>query len=276
MYHARASPHSPTGIGAGPAPEPEPQTDPDMDFFDADVIIGRMIDQEEDEAPTTADLLVEMDLAQVSRALVTHHKIALSTPDWGNEDLLREVAASPRLRPVLGLYIINERDDTPAAARVDALIRQGAAGAQFWPLPCGFEFAPWQCPDLFNALADRGLPIFMHAEQATYSNLHAVLQAFPKLKVVLQRIPYGDARKILALMRACPNLLLCTSPHFVGGSVIEQFDRYFGCERLVFGSGLFKYDQAPSVAQVAYTQLPEAKRALIASGNLTRLLEAIR
>lgn len=247
-----------------------------MEFFDADVIIGRLIDQEEDEAPTAADLLREMDLAQVSRALVTHHKIALSTPDWGNEDLLREVAASPRLRPILGAYVVNERDDISAEARVDGLILQNSAGIQFWPIPCMFDFAPWQCPDLFNAMADRALPLFLHADQTNYNNLHAVLKAFPRLTIILQRIPYGDVRRVIGVMRACPNLMLCTSPHFVGGSVIEQFDRYFGCERLVFGSGLFKYDQAPSVAQVAYTQLPEPKQALIASGNLTRLLEAIR
>ncbi|MCX5659013.1 MAG: amidohydrolase family protein [Planctomycetota bacterium] len=247
-----------------------------MEFFDADVIIGRTIDQEEDEAPTVADLLREMDLARVGKALVTNHKIALSTPEWGNEDLLRDLAASPRLRPIMGVYVVNERDDTPAAKRVDDLVKQGAAGVQLWPQACGFDFAAWQCPDLFNAMADRGLPLFMHADQTNYGNLHAVLQAFPRLKVVLQRVLYGDTRRVLAVMRSCPNLHICTSPGNVGGSVIEQLDRYFGSERTIFGSGLFKYDAAPAVAQVAYTQLPEPKRALIASGNLNRLMEGIR
>ena len=66
------------------------------------------------------------------------------------------------------------------------------------------------------------------------------------------------------------------SPGFVGGSVLEQFDRYVGVDRILFGSGLFKYDQIPAAAQITYSTLSDDKKALIAGGNLSRLLEAIR
>lgn len=247
-----------------------------MEFFDADVVIGRLIDQEEEAAPTAADLIAEMDRTGVARSLVTSHKIALSTPDWGNDDLAAQIAGKPRLRGVFGTWIMVDRGNPPMDEAVDALIRRGAAGVQLWPTMCGFDFAPWQCPDLFAALADRRLPLFMHADQCNASALDAVLRAFPRLIVVAQRVIYGDALRYLALMRTHPGLHLCTSPGFVGGGAIEQFDRYVGCDRILFGSGLFKYDQPPAVAQVAYAQLPDHKKSLIASGNIDRLLAQVR
>jgi hypothetical protein len=247
-----------------------------MQFFDADAIIGRLIDQNEEETPTADDLIAEMDRTGIARSLVTNHKIAFSNPEWGNEELRRDVTANPRLRGVFGTWVIQDRNNPPPAEAVGALIKQGAAGVQLWPAMCGFDFAPWQCPDLFAALSERRLPLFLHADQTNANAIHAVLQAFPRLVLILQRVPYGDALRMLTLMRACPSLHICTSPHFVGGSVLEQFDHFIGSERLVFGSGLFKFDAPPAVAQITYSTLSDAKKAAIAGGNLARLLEAIR
>lgn len=248
-----------------------------MEFFDADVLIGRSIDQDEAAAATADDLLAELDRCGIARSLVTNQNIALSNPDWGNDDLRRDVVDQPRLRGVFGTWLIQDRDNLAPAEAVDALItNDNAAGIQLWPALSFAEFEPWQCPELFAAMTDRQLPLFMHMDQANWNGVHAVLTAFPSLPVVLQRVSYGDVRKALAMMRLCPTLHLCTSPPFVGGSVLEQFDRFVGCERLLFGSGLFKFDVTPAVAQVTYAQLSDEKKALIAGGNLTRLLEAIR
>jgi predicted TIM-barrel fold metal-dependent hydrolase len=208
---------------------------------------------------------------------VTNQHIALSNVDWGNDDLRRDVKNQPRLRGVYGTWVVRDRDDIAPAEAIDALIaNDNAAGVQFWPAATLTEFAPWQCPKLFEAMADRRLPVFMHSDQTNWNAVYAVLTAYPTLPLVLQRVSYGDVRKALAMMRQCPNLYLCTSPPFVGGSVLEQFDRYVGAERLLFGSGYPKFDILPAVAQVAYTELSNEKKALIAGGNLNRLLEAVQ
>jgi len=247
-----------------------------MDFFDADAIIGRAIDQDEATAPTIDDLVAEMDRTGIQRSLVTNQSILFSTPDWGNDRLLRDVAGKPRLRPVCGTWIMQERGDVTVTQHIDQLIRHGAAGVQLWPSASMFEFAPWQAPEFFAVMSERRLPIFMHVDQTNWNAVHAVLTAFPKLVLVLQRVVYSDSRKALALMKACPGLHICTSPGFVGGSVLEQFDRFVGCDRLIFGTGLFKFDATPAVAQISYSTLSDDKKARIASGNLVRLLEAIR
>lgn len=247
-----------------------------MEFFDADVIIGRQIDQDEAAAPTVDDLIAEMDRSFVARSLVTNYKIALSNPDWGNEDLARDIAPHARLRGVFGTWIVEERDNPPVDVAVDQMITMKAAGVQFWPTLSFTEFTAWQCPELFSVLSERRLPVFLHHDQTNWSCIYDVLRTFPSLTLVLQRVGYMDIRKALPLMKLCPNLHLCTSPPFVGGSVIELVDRVVGSERLLFGTGLFKYDASPAMAQVAYSGLSDAKKTQIAGGNLTRILEAIR
>lgn len=247
-----------------------------MEFFDADVIVGREIDKDEETAATVDDLVAEMNRCGIARSLVTSHKIALSNPDWGNDDLAKDIAPHPRLRGVFGTWMIRERDTPPMDEAVDRLVKIKAAGVQLWPTLSFAEFTVWQCPELFAALSDRRLPLFMHSDQTSWSNVHDVLKAFPRLVLVLQRVTYSDVRKAQAIMKLCPNLHVCTSPPFVGGAVLEQFDRFVGCDRLLFGSGLFKFDVMPAVAQITYSSLNDAKKQQIAGGNLQRLLEAIR
>lgn len=247
-----------------------------MEFFDADAIIGRLLDEEEETAPTVDDLVAEMDRNGIARSLVTNTRIVLSNPDWGNETLARDIAGKPRLRGVFGTWPMEDRGNLAPDVAIDRLIKLGAAGVQLWPAKMNFDLVPWQPPALLGALSDRRLPAFIHADQTNYRDLYATLTAFPKLVLVLQRVPYGDALRMLALMRACPNAILCTSPHFVGGSIYEQFDRYIGSHRLLFGSGLFKYDALPAIAQLTYSSLSDDKKSAIADGNLVRLLEGIR
>lgn len=247
-----------------------------MEFFDADAIVGREIDKDEETAARVDDLVAEMNRCGIARSLVTSHKIALSNPDWGNEELAKDIAQYPRLRGVFGAWLIQERDTPAADEAIDRFVKMNAAGVQLWPAISFAEFTVWQCPDLFAALSDRHLPLFMHSDQASWSNVHDVLKAFPRMVLVLQRVTYADVRKAQAIMKLCPNLHVCTSPPFVGGCVLEQFDRFVGCDRLLFGSGLFKFDVLPAVAQITYSNLSDAKKQQVAGGNLQRLLEAIR
>jgi len=46
----------------------------------------------------------------------------------------------------------------------------------------------------------------------------------------------------------------------------------FGPERLVFGTGLPEFDGGGPVSQVMYSRLPREQKALIAGGNLRRML----
>lgn len=247
-----------------------------FEFYDCDVLLGREIDEDEETAATVDDAVAEMRRSGVARALVTNTKISLSTPLWGNDDLAASLAGHKEVRGIFGIQAVNERHEAPVAERVDALIKQGAAGVQLWPGREAWDFAPWQCPDLFDALSQRGLPAFMHNDSAQPQQVYDVLKAFPKLVLVYQRVFYGHARRILGLMRACPNLHLATSPGWVGGRVIEQFDSYFGSDRMLFGSGYARYDVMPAVAQIIYSEISDEKKSAIAGGNLRRLLEQIR
>jgi predicted TIM-barrel fold metal-dependent hydrolase len=248
-----------------------------MEFYDADVLIGRDIAEEEADATGVTDVLAEMTDFGVHEALITNRKIYLSNPELGNSDLAQDVATDTRLRGVFGIYVIKERDSMPEPRQAVAdLIATGAAGVQLWPKKEAWDFAPWQCRDLFAALADYRLPAFIHADQVSFGNLHSVLSAWPDLRLIVQRTSHGDTRRWLALMQACPELYLAMSPRFVGGRVVEQFASYIGHERLLFASGLFTYDMLPAMAQITYADISDNQKADIAAGNLQRLLAEVQ
>ncbi len=248
-----------------------------MEFYDADILIGRDIAEDEANASSVADVLNEMANFGVYKALITNRKIYLSNPELGNGDLAQDVATDPRLRGLFGIYVIKERDRIPEPRQAVAdLIASGAAGVQLWPKMEAWDFAPWQCPDLFAALSDHRLPAFIHADQVSFDSLHFVLAAWPDLRVVVQQTSYADTRRWLALMQACPGLYLAMSPRFVGGRVIEQFASYVGHERLLFASGLFTYDVLPAMAQITYADIADGQKADIAAGNLRRLLAEVQ
>jgi uncharacterized protein len=108
--------------------------------------------------------------------------------------------------------------------------------------------------------------------------VYEIAKAFPKLPIVIetqvQKILY-HTRPLFALMRDCRNVLLETS-NFVGAGFMEYAVRGFGAERLLFGSFLPVNDPLVAMGMVLDAGIPEEQKALIAGGNLRRLISEVQ
>ncbi|MCJ8331406.1 MAG: amidohydrolase [Lentisphaeria bacterium] len=250
----------------------------DFDFYDVDILIGREIDEYEETAPTIDDVNKELQRFNVSRALVSNKKMFISNPKRGNADLQEAVSGYDNLRGIYGINTFEERHHTPSPLIVlDAVLKMNPAGLQLWPIHETWSFSTWQCPELFDAISQHRLPVFIHWNQISdHNELVRVLQKWPDMKVVVQRVDYNSFRRFAAMMKVCANLYITTTPKFVGGSAIEELDYQVGHDRILFGSGLFNYDILPAVGQITYANLSDEKKADIASGNLLRILEEIK
>ncbi|MEG2570983.1 MAG: amidohydrolase family protein, partial [Clostridia bacterium] len=141
----------------------------------------------------------------------------------------------------------------------------------------GFSLAEWNSGVLLSMLEECRIPVFvsMSCFDASFRELHDLLKAHPQLPVVLTEISYRVSRNIFPLMRLFPNLHL-ESYGYKAQDGIEELCREFGADRVVFGSGMPDASGAAAVAMITYANITDEEKALIASGNLDRLMGGVR
>ena len=151
--------------------------------------------------------------------------------------------------------------------------------ARVFPRAFRFAFRLWNLGELAAALSDHHIPLWVDfghdgwsEETIDYDGLHEVCGAFPMLPVVLARPNTGTDRRVYALMAQHPNLYVETSYYTVHRG-IELLCETFGPERVLFGTGLPHRAAGPAVTALAYSLIDDAARALVAGGNLARLLD---
>jgi predicted TIM-barrel fold metal-dependent hydrolase len=139
-------------------------------------------------------------------------------------------------------------------------------------LPRGFVLRDW----IDTALAHR-VPFFVNtADGMSIEQVADLLQEYPSLRMVLT---YADTRpndRILRpLVESFPNLYLNLAPIFIDG-FIESFVERYGPERLLFGTGYPDSYPGATLLRVCRAEIDEEARALIAGGNLRRLLGEVQ
>jgi predicted TIM-barrel fold metal-dependent hydrolase len=132
--------------------------------------------------------------------------------------------------------------------------------------------------ELCEWCAGRGMPLFLWHVETRWEEVHALALAFGRLRVVIetqwQKILY-HIRDLFSLLKACPNVLV-ESSNFIGQDHVTQLVRSFGAERLLFGSFLPVNDPYASIGTILDADISPEEKALIAGGNLRRLVGEVR
>jgi hypothetical protein len=149
--------------------------------------------------------------------------------------------------------------------------------ARIFPKTHNFPLAAWCIGGLCEWLASRRMPLFIWHTELDWKSMYELARAFPKLQIVVetqtQKILY-HTRPLFALMRDCRNVRLELS-NFAGQGFIEYAVREFGAERLIFGSFLPVNDPLVPMGMVLDAKISEAEKALIAGGNLRRIVNEV-
>lgn len=158
--------------------------------------------------------------------------------------------------------------------------RQGSQrmrGVRIFPRTHGFPATDWALGDLCRWMESRRLPLFIWHTEIDWPALRALCLAFPRLPVVVEsqhrKIIY-HTRPLFMIMRECRSLHLEIS-NFAGARFLEVAVGEFGAERLLYGSFLPVGDPLVPLGMLLDAELDEAAKRLIASGNLTRLIEGV-
>ena len=242
-------------------------------YFDCDAVLGRPIEPPPHFVPSLADMHAEMEMLDVARALVRHRACADIGPDAGNRMLTEEVKGDGRLVPAWMVAPEGLRDYGGPEQTVDAMLSAGARAAWVKPEAGNYVFEPWCCKAIFNALAERAVPLLARADEIAHSRMHQVLEAFPRLPVIaLRPVRQGRHREFYALLERHENLYLAVTPSYSAHRGVEDLCATFGPDRLLFGSGYPDVAGGAGLCMLSYAEISDECKEAIAHGNLERLI----
>jgi hypothetical protein len=250
-----------------------------IEWFDAECRLG-VAKLHKPGAPSTVEALVtELASNGIARALVYHADAVGYDPVEGNRRLLDEIAGHTELEPCWVLLPHHTGEFPPPEIVLAQMLAKGVRAARVFPRTFRFAFRLWNLGELLSALADRRIPLWVDfghdgwsEESIDFEGLHEVCGAFPALPVVLVKPNIGTDRRVYALMAQHPNLHVETSYYTVHRG-IERLCETFGPRRVLFGTGLPHRAAGPAITALAYSLIDDTARALLAGGNLVRLLD---
>jgi predicted TIM-barrel fold metal-dependent hydrolase len=242
-----------------------------MTFFDANLMAGRprrLTDpvSRDDRAPGA--LLDEFGLAE---ALVWHIEGKEVEPNWGNQRVLEVTRADPRLHPVW-TALPPSTGETPPPAEFCRLMReQGVRAAILFPRTHSWSLEDWCAGPLVSEFEARRVPILLDQDEADWSEIAALLDAHPDLRVVLIGGSYRADRFLFPLFARHRHLYVEISGYQQHRGLEAAAAAGFA-DHLLFGSRAPSYTPASALATVHYAAVSETDRAKIAGETLRALL----
>ena len=240
---------------------------PGVRIIDANIGVAHRIDQMD----LTSDrdrLLRELDDHGVSGAVVYHMLSDAYSPVDGNLLLTDWIGNEPRLTPLWGVVPTSD-----SQSQVEGLIRDTHNHGVRYSVPRTIDlpFEPWVVGDLLTTLADLKAVLWIPISEVPVSQIVATLNDYPRLDVVLTGAHYTHHLWVRPLLTAMPRAHLELSRYEVFDDVRELV-REFGAERLMYGSGYPGYAMGPILFYLHHIKLTDRQLALIAGGNLERLM----
>ncbi len=247
-----------------------------MNIFDAQCGVGGR--SPGSVATVTADdLRGDMKRAGVQRALVRIEptQLAFDIPAV-NADLFDMCTPHDELIPCPVVAPNGAGDLANESEQVHAAIRAGAGAVFVRPNSDKWSPARWGCAELLEALAACRMPAFCHVDELPLDAIAAWAGDYPQMPIILAGVGYREHRVVAPLLRAFSNIHMVVGATYIVFQGIESCLETASVDQLLLGTGYARFDLYPAIGYVMYAEIADEKRALIAGGNLQRLVEGIQ
>ncbi|MEW6510944.1 MAG: amidohydrolase family protein [Bacteroidota bacterium] len=256
---------------------------PERVYIDCNAMVGRRGPKDVETPWETEVLLDEMAWCGIQGALITHGLGKEYDPAYGNRKLVHELKKSPRLLGVWSVMPHHTGEMPPPREVVEEMRSHQIRAVKMYPKTHHYFFNEDTCGDLLSELEREeilllvdggfmyGVEVMEPVNQVLLSDLDAVLTRHPDLRVLLQGSRWDSTRFLHTLMTKHRNLYLELSSH-QGNRAMEVFAGWFGADRILFGTGALEKSPGAAKAFVDYCTLNDDDKAMIAGGNLARLL----
>lgn len=247
-----------------------------LHFFDCNMMVGRPNTLEAYQLWKTQDILDVMHRCGIDRAMVSSFEALEYHPVDGNKGLSELCGRTEGLHPVWTL-LPGQTGEFPHGASLRQALEQNCVRmVRVYPSAQkhNYSLARWCAGEMLGVLNEKRIPVLLDASELSWDALHIFLCDFPALPVVLTNLNYRMDRALYPLLEQHENLYLETSG-LKGFFSIEDICHRFGCNRLLFGTGMPINSAGAGVAIVEYSDISTEEKQKIAHKNLEEILLAV-
>lgn len=245
-----------------------------MNIIDAYCGVGPWAGRDPLLPATPADILAILDSAGIGQALIVSNLAhTVSSAADVNRTTAAFCATQPRFLPA---YLLSpDPYDTGGHPEKNAGAMRAVSARAAWlrPKTQGHGMSAWQVGGLLDWCSQCHIPLFLPADALPPDRVYHLAETFPRLRLVLTDVGYRADEWLYPLLRRHGEVRVCLGPCYIPPLGPERFVAHFGCDRLIFGSGLPHYSPGGLLAHVRYAQIPEEAKQRILSGNLDDLLK---
>ena len=256
----------------------------DLQFFDAHCYLGRYKTFIPGSFYTTQDLVNQMEHFGIKEALVTSAMSREHHPLDGNAAVLTETKGRDNLHPSWALLPSASKEFPAPAALISDMITRGVRAAKIFYGMYSFPLSEWCIGDLLDELEARRVPTFLDPDlelstwdmdKFDWNGVDTLCGAHPNLPVILSGARFRTSNRLIyQLLKLHKNLHIELSGYWAYHG-IEFITREFGAERLIFGTRMPVRDPACAIGQVAYADISDEEKKLVAGDNIRRLLGGV-
>lgn len=247
-----------------------------LDFFDCNVILGRLKTPMPGGVLDAERLLSEMDRYGIRESLFYHSIAKRNAPARGNALAAEAAARSERLH-VCWFMLPTHCGELPPLDALESEMRSvGVRAARIAPeAGChAFSLAEVVCGDLFAWLERTRIPLLVELGPVSWDSVDRLIEAHPALRLVLMDVTYRTNRDLYPRLKAYEHLYVDTSGLEQHCGIQDVCER-FGSARLLFGSRMPLMCPGAARHAVECAGISESDKAAIAGGNLRRLFAEV-
>ncbi len=243
-------------------------------IIDCLIHLGRNLNLEDYQVSTPDSIEHVLDKYGMSGALVCAFACSLNIDvEYGNEQLFKTTDGNKRLIPCPAIIPSEDGSTGSEEKCLDGLIEKGARCCYIFHTQVGVPLDKRVVGPLFAALEKRRLPIALFSPEITEAATLA--SEYPQLPVLIHG-PSLRNRAFMPLFVQTRNLHFSMAANYSHYRGLEKMSRGNGADRIVFASGYPVAEPGASIANLFYSDLSERISNKIASGNIERLMSAIR
>lgn len=247
-----------------------------LDFFDCNVVLGKIQKPGPGGILDVPRLLAEMDRYGIRESLVYHAFGRRSAPVRGNRLASEAAGQSERLHPCWVMLPTGTGEMPPLEELEAEMRRDGVRAVRLIPDANGhmFSLSPVVSGELLEWLEARRVPVLIEQTAVSWADVDGVMERHPELPLVLIDVTYRINRDLYPRLKAYPNLYVEIS-YLQQHRAIEDVCDRFGPGRLLFGSKIPVLCPASPKHMVETAPISDEAKAAIAGGNLRRLLASV-
>lgn len=242
-------------------------------YFDAFTCIGPRKYKHPAEPWKLSELISEMEHCSVSGALVSYTMSTFYDAMYSNLEL------SNMLKPYSHLFAVWNvmpalTNEFPSVEELGRKMQEhNVRAVSIHPATNGWNWKATYQQDILRWLNEQQvLTIIQLSEIGDWQDLEELLLQFPKIPVLITSVYWSDQRNLLPMMENHSNLH-CTFDCLQNMYGIEYMHSKGLVKQMVFGTNAPIMSVGAHRTFIDYAEIPEDARALIAGGNLARLLK---